>query len=142
MLNGSLIMRSIFHIPLLGALLIALSLFDARGADSKAHAIKIYTWQGLGTGFDSDVNQDKLKKNSHDSSDVDWYQSSAGIDKIKNSDVIYIANHGGKITSHPLPLIFNWDQDYPLEKLGFTRSPHKGPSVILNWGCQNGRRLT
>lgn len=107
-------------------------------ADVKRESIKIYTWQGLGTGYSSDVNQNLLKTNRYDSSDVDWYQSSSSIDKMKDADVVYVENHGGKVTSHPIPLIFNFDEDYPLENLGFPKSGNKGPSLILNWGCQNG----
>lgn len=132
-------MKSAFYILLLGALSLAAAIPDACGADSKKRAIKIFSWQGPGTGWDSDVNQNLLKTNSYDTSDVDWYQSADSVEKLKKADVVYIANHGGRVTSQPVPLI-PWvlDQDYPLEKLGFSRSAHKGPSIILNWGCQNG----
>ena len=124
-------------LSILLALFTLLSVTEAR-ADSKRESIKIYTWQGLGTGWSSDVNQSKLKTNEHDSSDVDWYQNSGAIDKLKEADVVYVENHGGKVTAHPIPLIFNWDVDYPLDELGFPTSDNKGPSLILNWGCENG----
>jgi hypothetical protein len=108
------------------------------GADDPDQSIKIFTWQGPGTGWSSDVNQSKLMTNGNDSSDVDWYPTYGSIEKMKNADVVYVENHGGRVTTHAIPFLITVGYEYALTNLMFPKDDDKGPSLILNWGCQNG----
>ncbi|OGV42419.1 MAG: hypothetical protein A2X46_11190 [Lentisphaerae bacterium GWF2_57_35] len=108
------------------------------GADDPDQSIKIFTWQGPGSGWSSDVNQSKLMTNGNDRSDVDWYPTYGSIDKMKNSDVVYVENHGGKVTTHAIPFLITVGYEYAITNLMFPKEEDKGPSLILNWGCQNG----
>ncbi|GEM_PF-4286681 len=100
------------------------------------HPITVTTWGGAWTGYDLWDNQDKLKKTDKDKVDTHWYPDKSTIDVLKKSDIIYVQNHGGTLsTSSPMS---KKSERFTIKDLHFPTDDAVGPSLILNWGCENG----
>lgn len=115
--------------------------YDTAGGTAKIslgndHPIKIFTWLG-GKTLKVDIwdNQSKLKQCNGDTEDVDSYPNSDSLAKLEDCDIGYIHNHGGVLTTSAL----SGNVDIRVEGLGFPQEEHKGPSLILFYGCNTGK---
>lgn len=101
--------------------------------------IKIVTWIGPWTGgYDIWDNQNMLKTRPGDEHDVELYPSESSITKLKEADVVYLQNHGGVVTTHPIPWPWTTGSDHLMANLSFPTNNDEGPSLVLAWGCENG----
>jgi hypothetical protein len=107
------------------------------------HPINVFTWHGGGMQWGTwDFNQKKLCTNpKEDKIDLDYITTKSSLPKLRNNDIVYILNHGGEVRT-------TWGESYYLRKHPddpnrklldpLPTSDDEGPSLVVNWGCNNG----
>jgi hypothetical protein len=123
--------------------LVAAAAVSLTAGDTTAHVqpIKVFTWLGRQTvGFGND-NQDKLiDSKKGDVLEKPWYPTVSDVNSTKTADIDYIRNHGGTLLTNPfLPALQGGFQKIKFVDLKIPTDEKQGPSLVLAWGCENGR---
>lgn len=106
------------------------------GFIGKGHPLSIFTWIGGKTAkLDIWDNQGLLQQCPGDWEDTDLFPDGESLEKLSGSNIAYIHNHGGTLTTG----IQSGRVDILAAGLGFPKEEHKGPSVILYVGCKTGK---
>lgn len=118
-----------------------------QGYQKSEQPLKMFHWRGPGTGTHDCYKQMVGKPTDHVSAPDE--PTLADLSTLRSADVVYIRSHGGCLQTPHESSIYKRNT-YLLGKsksgtgasarsINLPTDDDRGPSVVLNWGCENAR---